>query len=148
VRTHALPPSTVAALDTWAAQKRQLFVTQEQALPSVLGRIKNQRVAAGECDARLRQKWPEVYTGEGWLVERVTRTLQELPRLTLTFYYVLRWPWRVPIARQAAEIGITSREYWNELRVAEAAVDTGLQLLGAPKSGRPAQFLEESATYA
>ena len=148
MKQRAIPPTTLAALDTWAAQKRQLFLEVEQSVPSVLGRIKSQRVAAGEGDAKLRQKWPEVYTGEGWLVERVTRTLQELPRLTLTFYYVLSWPWRVPIARQAAEIGITRREYWNELRVAEAAVDSGLQLLGAAKSGRPTQFADESATYA
>lgn len=127
-RAH-IPPSTLSALDTWAAQKRQLYITTSQPLPSILGKIKSQQSAAGEGDARMRQRWPEVYTGDGFLVERAVRTLRELPRITLTFYYVLRWPWRVPIPDQAAEIGITRREYWNELRVAESAVDTGLQLM-------------------
>jgi hypothetical protein len=132
----AVPPTTVAALDTWAAQKRQLYITIEQPIGSVLGKIKAERSAAGEGDPRLKQKWAEVYTGDGLLVERIVRTLRELPRLTLTYYYVLRWPWRVPIPDQAADLGIPKREYWRQLEVGEAVVDGALQVLQEPKTVR------------
>lgn len=124
-----VPPTTLAALKTWAAQKRSLYVEEQQPIASVLGQLKRDRNAAGAGEARMRQKWPEVYTGDGLLVERVVRTLREVPRLVLTYNYVLSWPWRVPIRAQAEDIGIPKREYWTQLEIAENAVDSGLQLL-------------------
>lgn len=120
-----IPPPTVSALNTWAAQKRSLYLDEEQPLASVLGQLKKDRNAAGA----LRQKWPEVYAGDGLTVELIIRTLTELPRLTVTYYYVLRWPWRVPIADQARDLGIKTRDFWRHLELAEATVDSGLQLL-------------------
>lgn len=126
-----IAPTTVAALDCWAAQKRRLYVQGSEPLPSMFGKLRNERNAASySSGGQLRQSWPEVYTGDGLLVERIIHTLHELPRITVTYYYVLRWPWRVPIPQQAADIGITRRQFWNELRVAEVAVETGLQLIG------------------
>jgi len=124
-------PCLERALATWAAQKRMVYLTTEsQSVASVLGRIKSERVAAGEGgDARSRQRWPEVYSADGFMVELVVRTLKELPRLTLTYHYLLRSPWRVPISAQAADIGIPKREYWRQLDIAETAVDTGLQVM-------------------
>lgn len=136
----AIPPTTVAALDTWAAQKRQLYIVVEQPVGSILGKIKAERSAAGEGDPKLRQRWPELYTGDGLLVERIVRTLRELPRLTVTYYYVLRWPWRVPIPDQAADIGIPRRDYWRHLEVAEAVVDGALQVLQDAKRSAHSEF--------
>jgi hypothetical protein len=135
VRTR-ISPATESALKTWAAQKRSLYLDISQPIASVLGKIKVERCAAGEGDAKLRQKWPEIYTADGLAVERVVRTLRELPRLTITYHFVLAWPWRVPIGAQAADLGIPRREYWRQLEIAEAAVDTGLQMLQEQKSTR------------
>lgn len=142
--SRTVPPTAFAALETWAAQKRMLYIEVEQPVASVLGRIKSERVAAGEGDIRLRQRWPEVYTGDGLLVERVVRTLRELPRLTLTYYYVLRWPWRVPVPDQARDLGLSRSEYWRQLQVAETAVDSGLQLLA---DRRDSSSADASTTY-
>lgn len=127
-----ISPTTQAALKTWAAQKRVLYLGRSEPIASMLGKIKSERVAAGEGDPRSKQKWPEVFTGDAFAVQQVIVTLRELPRLTVTFYYVLRWPWRVSIADQAREIGVTRRDFWRHLEVAEAAVETGLQLLESP----------------
>jgi hypothetical protein len=98
-------------------------------LTSVLAKIKTERVAAGEGDPVMRQKWPEVYTGDGAVVQILAQELREVPRMTLTFYYVLRWPWRVPVHDQAREIGLKVREFWRQLEIAEVAVDTGLAVM-------------------
>lgn len=124
-----IAPPTESALNTWAAQKRTLYVSEEQPIASVLGQLKRDRNAAGAGEARMRQKWPEVYSGDGLTVELIIRTLTELPRLTVTYYYVLRWPWRVPISDQAKDLGIKTRDFWRNLELAEASVDSGLQLL-------------------
>lgn len=126
-------PSIVAALETWAAQKRATFI-EEQLLSSVLARIKTERTAAGEPGAVRGQRWAEVYTGDGLRVHLVLPTLRELPRLTLTYYYVLRWPWRVPVPEQVRYLGITKRDYWRFLEAAETAVDTGLQVMEFAKN--------------
>lgn len=123
-----VPSTTESALETWGAQKRSLYV-EVSPVASVFGRLKSQRVAAGEGDMRMRQHWPEVYTGDGRQVEIIVRTLRELPRLTLTFYYVLCWPWQVPIADQAAELGIAKRDFWRYLEVGETVVDSCLQVM-------------------
>jgi hypothetical protein len=127
-RGKAISAVTTSALETWASQKRQLYVTREQSIPSLLGKIKAQRYAAGEGDARLRQRWSELYVGDGATVEMISHTMRELPRLTLTYYYVLIWPWRVPVSAQAAELGVRLREYWTALYLAEAVIESGLAL--------------------
>lgn len=128
-----IPVAVQSAIETWAAQKRQLYLTTSQPLPSIIGKIKSQQSAAGEGDARMRQKWPEVYTGDGWRVQLIVQTLRELPRMTLTYHYLLRWPWKVPVADQADDLGIPKREYWRQLDAAELAVDTGLQVMEVTK---------------
>lgn len=131
-----VPSTTESALETWAAQKRSLYLEISQPVASMLGRIKSERVAAGEGDMRLRQHWPEVYTGDGLQVEIIVHTLRELPRLTLTFYYVLCWPWQVPIADQAAELGIGKRDFWRYLEVGETVVDSCLQVMQSSAHSR------------
>jgi hypothetical protein len=123
--------ATLAALETWASQKRAIYVGRRDGEPiaSVLGRIRDERVAAGEGEAHRRQRWPEVYTGDGLAVQLVVLTLPELPRLVLSFYYVLRHQCRVPIECQATDIGIKKRDYWTWLQIAETATDTGLQVM-------------------
>lgn len=130
-RARSVHATTVTALETWAAQKRGCMWNPGQPIPSVLGRIRDERIAAGEGDFRLRQKWPEVYKGDGLLVQVAIATLRELPRLTLTFYYVLQWPWRVRVEDQARELGVPKREYWRELQIGEAAIDAALQVMHA-----------------
>lgn len=122
-------PTTEAALNTWAAQKRSLFIETEESVASVMGKIKAEQSAAGEGDARRRQNWAEVYTGDGAAVERISRTMPEYPRATLTSFWVLRWPWRVPVSEQALALGIEVRDFWRHLQAAEQVVDSGLQLL-------------------
>ncbi len=128
MKPRVLHAPTEAALNTWAAQKRALYLTKSQPVASVLGQIQTERVAAGEGDFRVRQKWPEVYTGDGLIVQRIVATLRELPRLVLTTYWVAKWPWKVPIPQQAEAVGISRRDFWTQLHVAEAVVDSGLQL--------------------
>lgn len=109
-----------------------------ESVVGVLGKIKDEREAAGSGEARRRQRWAEVYRGDGLIVQMILATMRELPRLTLTFHYVLRRPWRVPIERQASELGITKREYWRQLHTAESVVDSGLQITTAEKLDVPA----------
>lgn len=126
-----ISPATTSALNTWAAQKRALLL-ESTSVPSLLARIKTERVAAGSGGRPTGQHWPEVYTGDGAVVQGIVAELRELPRLTVTFYYVLRWPWRVPINVQAAELGIAKRDYWTQLHTAEAAIETNLRVLASP----------------
>jgi hypothetical protein len=126
---HSIPATLRAAIGTWAAQKRELYVGRSESIPSVMGKLKYQQSAAGEGEARRRQRWPEVYTGDGLAVQMIVLVLPELPRITLTFYHVLCWPWQVPVNKQAVEIGIPTREYWRQLELAETAVDTALQVV-------------------
>lgn len=124
-------PSTTAALNTWAAQKRRTLI-ESTSVPCVMATIKTERVAAGSGSGKGGQHWPEVYTGDGAVVQSIVQEFRELPRLTLTFYYVLRWPWRVPVPYQAAELGVGKRDYWQQLRTAEEAIETSLRLLASP----------------
>jgi len=124
-----IPPPTESALNTWAAQKRSLYIDEQQPVASVMGQLRKDRNAAGAGEARLRQKWPEVYTGDGAIVEKICRSITEMPRVTLTYYYVLRWPWRVPIPDQARDLGMSKSAYWRYLEEGEKAVDLGLKLL-------------------
>jgi hypothetical protein len=124
-----LSPPTAAALGTWAAQRRSLLpLSRDESIACTLGRLKYEKVAAGSGDAVRRQHWPEVYRGDGAVVQAIVVTLTELPRCVLTFYWVLRTPWTVPIKVQAHEIGVAVRAYWDALHVAEAVIDSGLQL--------------------
>lgn len=127
---YVIDAATVSALHTWSAQKRALFLTRQESVPSILGKIKTQQSAAGAGDARMRQKWPEVFAGDGLVVEEVIRVLRELPRLTVTYYYVLRSPWRVPVHEQASDLGIRVREFWRQLELAEASVESCLRVIG------------------
>jgi hypothetical protein len=55
--------------------------------------------------------------------------LPELPRLVVQFHYVLKSPWRVPVAAQARELGVSRTEYWRLLAIAEVACDVALQVM-------------------
>jgi hypothetical protein len=143
--TFTLPATTESALQTWAAQKRMVYVRMSEPVASVLGRIRDERVAAGEGAVRIRQRWPEVYTGDGLVVQLIVATMPELPRLALTFHRVLRFPWHVPIAAQVAEIGIPRREYWRQLNAAEHRVDSALSVLSTIPESAHSAFLRSGA---
>lgn len=121
--------ATARALDTWAAQKRLLFASDEGYAPrSMIEKLRREREGAGE-GRKLDQRWPEVYRGDGLLVQLVVVELPELPRMALSAYYMLRGPpYHVAVAKQAVSIGITTTEYWGSLRAGETAVETGLRL--------------------
>jgi hypothetical protein len=141
LHTHA---ATTRALQTWAAQKRSVFVGLEGYRPySIITQIGRERCAADK-DWLRRQRWPEVYHGDGEIVQRVVSTLQDVPRMTLTCYYTLAGPWSMSVRAQATAIGITTTAYWINLRIAEAVVDSGIKLLASlpgattrrPESGK------------
>jgi hypothetical protein len=124
----SLSPTTEAALITWGAQKRALYRDRDQPIASQLGQIKRDRNAAGAGDARLRQRWAEVYRGDAVAVQRIVLHLRELPRTVVTYHYLLR-PYPVTATELAAALDIKKRDYWRHLELATAAVDSGLQLL-------------------
>jgi hypothetical protein len=128
-------PPTAHALGVWSAQRRALLLDRHESIKCTLGRLKYERVAAGEGTPLAHQHWPEVYRGDGAVVQAIVVTLTELPRCVLTFYWVLRKPVSVPIKAQAFEIGVAVSAYWAALRVAEAVVDSGLQIMA--KVSRP-----------
>ena len=120
--------ATERAILTWAAQKRLLFTGAEGYAPrSVIDKIRREREGAGE-GRQLKQRWPEVYTGDGLLVQQIVHELTEIPRMVLSAYYLLTGPYHVAVAQQAASIGITTTEYWGSLRAGEVGVETGLRL--------------------
>lgn len=135
----AVESTTAAALDTWAAQKRRLLIGREESLGCTLGRLKRERENAGEGSPTLKQRWPEVYTGDGLVVQSIMCTFTELPRLVVSYYYVLKFPWRVPVREQCNDIGISRAEYWRQLDRAELAITTAMAVLSfqRPSVGTP-----------
>ena len=137
-RERKLNCNTAAALRVWGAQKRALYLTESAPVASVLGKIQSERYAAGEGDPRTRQKWPEVYRGDGLLVQIAIAKLPELPRLCVSFYWVLLpSACHVPVADQAREIGIPKRSFWEQLTIGETAIDVGLQLIDSRPAWEP-----------
>jgi len=122
-----VPASTEQALRTWAAQKRVLLEGRSESVACTLGRVLSERVAAGEGVPFRSQGVPEIYRGDGRAVQLIVITLSEFPRGALTTYYVLA-PLRVPINEQAQALGVCRRAFWDYLHMAEAVVDSGLQL--------------------
>lgn len=128
MRQRNVHQATARALDVWAAQKRLLFTSSEGFAPrSVIEKLRRERDGAGE-GRKLAQRWPEVYWADGLSVQLVVVELPELPRMALSAYYLLRGPYHVTVAQQAVSIGIPTAEYWDSLRAAETAVETGLKL--------------------
>lgn len=128
-RTNTVHQATARALDVWASQKRLLFTSSEGFAPrSVIEKLRRERDGAGEGRKLGQQRWPEVYWGDGLSVQLIVVELPELPRMTLSAYYLLRGPYHVTIAKQSASIGISATEYWDWLRAGETAVETGLRL--------------------
>jgi len=131
----AVDSHVAAALEIWAKQKRRLFLA-DTPLPSIMGKIRDVRVAAFAGDAQRRQKWAEVYWSDGLVIQRILIVMPELPRLTVSFFYTLR-PWHVSVADQVRELGITKHTYWDQLRIAEVCVGVALALM----PGLPAKSL-------
>ena len=128
--------STEAAIRTWAHQRRSMIVNIES-VPSLLGRLKDQGPAAGESGKR-RQKWAEVYTGDGLIVQRILVKMHETPRLVLSCHYLLTGPWWASPKEQAKAIGISKTQYWDELDEGEKGVELGLKLLDSrPDEAKP-----------
>jgi hypothetical protein len=130
--------TTESAIRTWAYQRRSI-ITGVSSVPSLLGRLKDQGPAAGETGKR-RQRWAEVYTGDGLLVQRILVRMSETPRLVLSCYYLLTGPWFTPAKVQASEIGISRTQYWGELEKGEEAVQTGLRLVEDVRTPLGLQF--------
>ena len=112
---------------TWASQRRRI-ITGEPSIAGVLGRLKEQGPGAGSF-GKLTQRWEEVYSGDGLIVQRVLVRISETPRLVLSLYYLLQGPWFTPARLQAESIGISRAEYWTELEKGEEAVALGLRLV-------------------
>jgi hypothetical protein len=121
--------ATARALETWAAQKRLILGGKEGFAPrSIIDKIRRERDGAGQ-GRRGEQRWPEVYRGDGLLVQQVVTELGELPRMVVTCYYLFTGPWYVRVDEQAEAIGTSKTEYFVHLKVAEASIETGLKLL-------------------
>lgn len=128
-RRREIHHATERALDTWAAQKRLTLGGDEGFAPySIIHKIRKEREGAGE-GRRFEQKWLEVYWGDGYQVQLITTELPELPRMIIACYYIFRGKWFVHIDDQVNRIGCTKHAYWDELRVAQMAVETCLRVL-------------------
>ncbi|MGH8219959.1 MAG: hypothetical protein ACREUT_15560 [Steroidobacteraceae bacterium] len=128
-RKSNLHQATQRALRTWGAQKLLMFTGSGGYAPrSIIAKIREEREGAGE-GRRVAQRWEEVYTGDGAVVHRIELSMPELPRITMTAYYVLQGPFFSPASEQAEHLGIAVRSYWTYLEIAEYIVDSGLQLL-------------------
>lgn len=85
----------------------------------------------------MRQRWGEVFTNDGYAVQQIVVRLPEPPRMVLSYHWILKRPWHVPIREQCEDLGISRSEYWRQLDRAELAVSVGLELLD--KGTKPAQ---------
>lgn len=126
-----LHPATERAVLTWAAQKRLVLDGggEGYATRSTIEKIRRERDGAGEGGKKGEQHWPEVYWGDGLLVQEVLLELPELPRIVFNCYYLLARDWYMPVDEQARQIGIAKTEYWSYLGNAETGMETGLKLL-------------------
>jgi hypothetical protein len=127
--------ATDRALKTWAAQKRSMFVGIDGFTPrSIIARIVREESGTNRGGPH-RQHWREVYQGDGALVQQIILTLEEVPRMTVTCRYLFVGPWLLSAGVQAEWIGIGRGDYWANLRLALAAVDSGIKLLSSIKTG-------------
>jgi len=122
-RTRHVDISVEAAIETWAAQ--WMFMTRGvQSIPSLLGRLKDQGPAAGESGKR-GQRWAEVYTGDGLIVQRIFQEMRELPRLAVQTYYL-----RIGrVTHRIKWLGITKDRYFDELDKGEEIIENGIKVL-------------------
>ena len=122
------------ALKVWAAQKRRIWLGRSAgqevdgwSLQSVLARIKDEREGAGH--SRPGQKFAEVFTGDGLLVQRLQADLSEEPRAVLNVHYIFVGDQNISLRERVEALGISRALYWNRLASAREAISLGLRVL-------------------
>jgi hypothetical protein len=126
-RQRSIDVTTEEALNTWASQKRTVYADILWWKPtSVIGKLMEEGPGIRRT-GKPAQKWDELYTGDGLVVQRIVSKLSGPPRLVLSCYYLVGgW---VPVREQCAAIGVTRAQYWPALAAGEEAVSVALQML-------------------
>jgi hypothetical protein len=131
----------------WARERRKMLgIVIELApherlgkLSCTLGRIKDDKVAAGEVSAQVNehghveQDWPEVYTGISLDIHRGFLTMCGEWRQVMDAQYVWR---EIPPKEKAAVIGVTVTRYFDLLRMLKAYLSGYLRLENSTISTR------------
>jgi hypothetical protein len=116
----------------WGRQKRRIWTGKEWYVnplggkqehvdgyaESIMGRIKDERVAAAGDGARS-QHWDEVYWGDALDVQRATVGMPEVPSDALHIKYVWDPEFGLSPRRKAEILGLKERAYWEAVGRAE-----------------------------
>lgn len=127
-----IPQWVREACRKWGRQKRRVWYGGERYegggwhvdgwAQSFLGRVQDERVAAGSGSIADRQQWPEVYRGEGLEVQRAVIGMPELPVLVIHLHYVFDPEFGLSVKVKAANLSMPVRDYWRTLNDGEAWV--------------------------
>jgi hypothetical protein len=127
-----VPDWVRTANQRWGRQKRRIWAGMDWYLnpqgqrqqhvdgyaESFLGRILEEKVSAGQAGP-ARQKWAEVYWGEGLDVARVIPGLPEMPYAVLHLHYVFDPDFGLTVSRKARLLSIDRTTYGEHLARAE-----------------------------
>lgn len=120
------------ACNRWGRQKRRMWQGKESYInsekqqrthvdgyaESFMGRIKDERVAAGQTSG-VRQHWDEVYWGEGLEVQRAIVGMPATPYDVLHLKYVWDPDFGLSWAARARVLELKERAFWEALGRAE-----------------------------
>lgn len=120
------------ACGRWGRQKRRIWTGSEWYVnplggkqqhvdgyaDSFMGRIKDERVAAGSNGA-YSQRWDEVFWGDGLDVQRAVAGMPEGPNDALHVKYVWDPEFNLSPRRKAEILGMKERAYWEAVGRAE-----------------------------
>lgn len=120
------------ACNRWGRQKRRMWQGKETYInsekqqrthvdgyaESFMGRIKDERVAAGQTSG-VRQHWDEVYWGEGLEVQRAIVGMPATAYDVLHLKYVWDPDFGLSWAARAQVLGLKERAFWEALGRAE-----------------------------
>ncbi len=126
-----LPDWVRIACKRWGSQKRRMWQGKERYATqgkndlhvdgyaeSFMGRIQDERVAAGQPGA-ARQRWVEVFWGEGLDVQRAIVGMPSTPFDVLHLKYVWDPDFGLSWAARARVLGMKERAFWEALGRAE-----------------------------
>lgn len=112
---------------TWARRRRELLGLDDRELEpderlgllrSTLGRVREDKVAAGYC-AKVSQQFPEVYTGMTLQVHRAFSLLEGKHREVIDLNYV--W-FDISVPVKAREVRMAIVEYWMNVKIGKAFI--------------------------
>lgn len=133
-----IPEWVTLANIRWGKQKRRIWTGKEWYIDSsgkrrydvdgyassLLGRIRDEGAGAGQ--GQLKQHWDEVFWGDGLEVQRAIPGMSEMPFAVGHLQFVFDPEFGLTAPKKAALLDISTRTYWDELKLFQTWIQARL----------------------